>query len=749
MLCVPALRKSLRVRVVPDEGICLFYGADAKVLSDPRLCSVLELVDGRRTASDLAQLLSDRLSTAEVFHVLMHLEGKGYIVESRECDDYSLVDELAAASDDLRNVSHELKRWFIFVENLSATEGAEIRVADWLGDDGLTAGTRMPNNYHGKHIRIVLVDDFLDPALIRYFRSRSEDGEPWIILKISGAVGWVSPLFQAAKTPCYNCMASRIRQNRLVEMYASRKLGPAGQIAVTTFPSVERGTSSVLSSLLLTVHLQGGSLKNNALTQFDIRDTSISRHPVIALDGCSACGNTNHEYSPPSLTHRTKEDISDGGYRSVHPSETLILEDRLVSPITGIISHLFPLDGAPATMPVFLARHNFGYQPSSLLAGADNLANTSAGKGRSTVQAKASALAEAVERHSVFFQEHEPVLFGSMDTLGDEAIHPNRCMLFSDLQFAERNEWNRRAPWSLRVPEWLESGTQIEWSPIWSLTHGAVRLLPTSYLYHTHHLPATQHGRRYCFSDSNGNAAGNNLEEAVLQGFLEVVERDAVAVWWYNKLHRPRVALSSLDDPYVDALAARHQQLGRNLWLLDITHDFDIPVYVALSCLNSGIGEGTEILTGFGCHLDSKIAVSRALTELNQMLPRSRKEGRHRVDDETQDWFSRVSLKSLPFLRGGESNCLGFRPDAGPRTSDILDDIHYCESKARALGLEVLILDQSRRETGLTSVKVVVPGLHHYWRRLGQGRLYSVPVKLGWLPGQMLESELNSIAMLG
>jgi hypothetical protein len=76
VLCVPALRKSLRVRVVPDEGICLFYGADAKVLSDPRLCSVLELVDGRRTASDLAQLLSDRLSTAEVFHVLMHLEGR-------------------------------------------------------------------------------------------------------------------------------------------------------------------------------------------------------------------------------------------------------------------------------------------------------------------------------------------------------------------------------------------------------------------------------------------------------------------------------------------------------------------------------------------------------------------------------------------------------------------------------------------------------------------------------------------------
>ncbi len=749
MLRVPVLRKSLRIRVVPDEGICLFNGTDAKVLSDTRLCAVLKLVNGRRTPSDLARLLSDRLPTAEVFYALMHLQGKGYIVESGACADYSLVDEIAAASDDPRNVSPELKRWIVFLENLSATQGAEIRVADWLNDDGLMAGIRIPDAYHGKRMRIVLVDDFLDPALARYCGSRKEDENPWIILKISGAVGWVSPLFQAAKTPCYNCMASRIRQNRLVEVYANRKLGLGSHVAATTFPSVERATSAALSSLLLTVHLQGRSLKNNALTQFDIRDASITRHPVIALDGCSACGNTNLEYSPPSLTYRTKSDISDGGYRSVHPTETLTLEDRLVSPITGVISHLFPLDGAPPTMPVFLARHNFGYQPSCLLAGADNLANTSAGKGRTTVQAKASALAEAVERHSVFFQGYEPVLFGSMDTLGKEAIHPNRCMLFSDQQFSERDEWNRRAPWSLRVPEWLESGTQIEWSPIWSLTHGMVRFLPTSYLYHTHHLPETQHGRRYCFSDSNGNAAGNNLEEAVLQGFLEIVERDAVAVWWYNKLHRSRVALSSLDDPYVDELAARHQQLGRRLWLLDITHDFDIPVYVALSCVDSESGAGTDILTGFGCHLDSKIAISRALTELNQMLPRSRKEGRHRVDEETQDWFNRVNLKSLPFLSGNESECRGFRPDAGPKTADIHDDIHYCESVARALGFEVLILDQSRRETGLNSVKVVVPGLRHYWRRLGQGRLYSVPVQLGWLPEQLLESELNSIAMLG
>ena len=49
-------------------------------------------------------------------------------------------------------------------------------------------------------------------------------------------------------------------------------------------------------------------------------------------------------------------------------------------------------------------------------------------------------------------------------------------------------------------------------------------------------------------ADSNGCAAGSVLEEAVLQGLLELIERDAVALWWYNRLRRPAVDLESADD---------------------------------------------------------------------------------------------------------------------------------------------------------------------------------------------------------
>jgi len=40
---------------------------------------------------------------------------------------------------------------------------------------------------------------------------------------------------------------------------------------------------------------------------------------------------------------------------------------------------------------------------------------------------------------------------------------------------------------------------------------------------------------------------------------------------------------------------------------------------------------------------------------------------------------------------------------------------------------------------------VVVPGLRHFWPRYGPGRLYDVPVRLGWLPAPLDESELNPV----
>jgi ribosomal protein S12 methylthiotransferase accessory factor len=74
-----------------------------------------------------------------------------------------------------------------------------------------------------------------------------------------------------------------------------------------------------------------------------------------------------------------------------------------------------------------------------------------------------------------------------------------------------------------------------------------------------------------------------------------------------------------------------------------------------------------------------------------------------------------------------------------------VQDINHCRSIIEAQGMEMLVLDQTRADVGMPVVKVVVPGLRHFWARYAPGRLYDVPVKMGWLEKPLREEELNPI----
>jgi hypothetical protein len=75
------------------------------------------------------------------------------------------------------------------------------------------------------------------------------------------------------------------------------------------------------------------------------------------------------------------------------------------------------------------------------------------------------------------------------------------------------------------------------------------------------------------------------------------------------------------------------------------------------------------------------------------------------------------------------------------------DDVQTCVEIARRADLETLVLDQTRPDVGMRVCRVIVPGLRHFWRRLGPGRLYDVPVQLGWLDKPLPEDELNPFSL--
>jgi ribosomal protein S12 methylthiotransferase accessory factor len=337
---------------------------------------------------------------------------------------------------------------------------------------------------------------------------------------------------------------------------------------------------------------------------------------------------------------------------------------------------------------------------------------------------------------------------GSYRQLRASAVHPNACMLFSDSQYEQRRAWNARGLSYARVADPLDEDLVIDWTPVWSLTAQEFRYLPTAYCYFGYPLAT---GAYHCLPDSNGNAAGNTLEEAILQGFFEVVERDGVCLWWYNRLRRPGVDLDSLDDPYVQKLRAHYRALERDIWVLDLTSDLAVPTFVAISRAR---GPSEKILVGFGAHFDPKIAIVRALTELNQFLVmvRTLENSGERSSDEpaVQEWLTTATLDNQPYLRPDATlppRKYGSFEQTSIWSDDFREDVLRCQQMVEQRGLEMLVLDQTRPDIGLPVAKVIVPGMRHFWARFAPGRLYDVPVELGWLKTALSEQQLNPIPL--
>ena len=169
------------------------------------------------------------------------------------------------------------------------------------------------------------------------------------------------------------------------------------------------------------------------------------------------------------------------------------------------------------------------------------------------------------------------------DFAAGEAIHPNAIALYSDSQFACREAIN--ATNTFLVPHRLDPQAQVDWTPVWSLTHQRFKYVMTAQAYFQLSRSTVRGSKPpYTFSDSNGCAAGSTLEDAVVQGVCELIERDAIAIWWYNRLRVRGVDLHSFDVPYLQAAEKfYHDTMGRSLWLLDLTSDLGVPAFTALS----------------------------------------------------------------------------------------------------------------------------------------------------------------------
>jgi len=560
----------------------------------------------------------------------------------------------------------------------------------------------------GGEPRIVAVSDYLDPKLEEVNREALQSGRPWMLARPRGTIVWIGPVFVPGRGACWQCMAARLRAVRKAWKLPERREDDA--------PVTQIGLD--LAALEAARWKQQPDSRTRLLT-FDTQTLEQHEHVVVRNLGCAACGDPSarRDFRPLILQSKAKAFTDDGGHRAALPEETYARYGHLVSPLMGVVHEVRRAEGDSGMLNTFIARHNY------LLITRDP-PSMSMGKGLTTAQARTGALCEALERYCGIFRGDEPLVRATFRDLGDDAVHAHACLGFSERQYDTREEWNRNAPPALRIPNRFDENAQTDWVPAWSLTHERKRHVAASFCYYSYRPDVNQ----FAYGDSNGNAAGSCVEDAVLQGLLELIERDAAGIWWYSRSRRPEVAV---DTPYVKAMTRAHAAEGRRLRLLDLTTDLGVPVCVAVA-----LGDKTDsFFVGFGAHLDPAIAVTRAITEVNQILAINKRKQRVHGGDLTDRSF-------LEPHGSREMSTVAMPSD------DLRDDVVACVKILARLGLEMIVLDQTREDVGLPVVKVIVPGLQHFRPRFAPGRLYDVPHRLGWVERPLREEELNPLHLV-
>ncbi len=116
-------------------------------------------------------------------------------------------------------------------------------------------------------------------------------------------------------------------------------------------------------------------------------------------------------------------------------------------------------------------------------------------------------------------------------------------------------------------------------------------------------------------------------------------------------------------------------------------------------------------------------------------------------DAESLEWWRTATLQNQPYL-APSADCPRKPGDFDfAAEGSVADNVRRVFGRFEDLGHEVLILDQSRPDIGLPVAKVIVPGMRHFWARHAPGRLYDVPVRMGWLDKALTEDDLNPVAM--
>ncbi|MGE7767116.1 TOMM precursor leader peptide-binding protein [Peribacillus sp. NPDC096540] len=574
-------------------------------------------------------------------------------------------------------------------------------------------------------------------------------GIPWLRGFVAFGEGMIGPLVRPGTTGCSQCadlrrlMAGRDRK----EMWEIR-------LQLQENGGIQRDVAASRTGLLQMAHLIGAEVQRimkgdhahseGRVALINLKTMNTTWHSFLPDPLCMVCSELPDD-SPTAarILLQPSPKVNPNSYRSRSMDDLgrILVKDYLDNRMgflnNKMIDLVPPFADVSVNLPLFIGDEGV------------------AGRTNSYAISEMTAILEGLERYcGIEPRGKRTVIHDSYRNLKDQALDPRKVGVHSKEHYKQPD-----FPFKPFHPD-----RSINWVWGYSFLQERSILVPELLAYYS-----VGCGEGFVYETSNGCALGGSLEEAILYGIFEVVERDSFLMTWYAQLPLSRLDPNSANDEELQLMIDRARAVaGYDIYLYNSTMEHGIPSVWALA--KNRKQKGLNIICAAGAHLDPIRAVKSAVHELAGMMltldekfEASQEECERMFQDSSlvQQMDDHGMLFGLPqteerlqFLLDDTRPLRTFDEEfkGKAKHSDLTDDLQDILQEFRRLNLDVIVVDQTTPEikrNGLHCVKVLIPGMlpmtfgHHLTRVTGLERVLKVPVELGYAKQPLKLEQLN------
>lgn len=525
----------------------------------------------------------------------------------------------------------------------------------------------------------------------------------------------LGPLGDRADGACPTCLARRWQAVRPETLRTALELGRGARHGVDE-PWSNPFADLTVAALSALAPLSGshGGVMHADVYDVDLEDLHVTRHAVIPDPECQTCAPLPDDAPWRPVLEPSPKPAPDS-YRSRSIFDYELDQDAYANPACGALGPGIVRDvtstTTSATVGCLMVR-SAQYLRETFWGGHDDRFDVSARIGILEGLERAAGMRPRGVATAVTASYRE------LAAGPDAVLDPRTCGLYDDAFHAE-NPWIH--PFAPDRP--------IRWVWARSLRDDRPVLVPEVQAYY--HIPGQEN--RFVQESSSGCATGASEVEAIWFGLLEVIERDAFLLGWYNGRPLPEIDVASSARLSTRAGVERLALHGYRARFFDARVTFPVPVVIGVAeRIDGGMG---RLCFGAGASLDPEVAIEGALCEIATDAPNSRlrctnHETRLRamVDDyaHVQSLHDHPLLHGIPEMRHHSDFLLAEQPTRTvherfevdrprPRPSlDLREDLRTVLDLVTGAGFDVLVVDQTmpeQRALGLHTMSVMVPGL--------------------------------------